>query len=258
MTTAAQVSDPDWRSGRSSNQPLWLRISRIGTGRGDYELFVSDRPSPRELARPAAVGKPNEGTLVSNREEWWRVPVGVGSFVFEAHPSDSLDPVLTVYDADGIEELASDDDGGLGLGSRLEFANGVARTLLVKVSRGADVGTYRLDVTARAPPSELARAVMPNSSQTGLLDAESENWWKIAAREGRTYVFEADPENLLDTAITLYDADGATELAADDDGGQGLGSKIEFRNSVQRTLFIRVRRLDNDRGPYAFVVTETP
>ena len=51
------------------------------------------------------------------------------------------------------------------------------------------------------------------------------------------YVIETIPGTGLDTLLTLYDAGGAA-LEDDDDGGPGVGSRIEYSNAEDRLLVI--------------------
>lgn len=54
----------------------------------------------------------------------------------------------------------------------------------------------------------------------------------------------------MDTYLYLYDVDGSTLLAEDDDGGEDLASRIEWTPPATGTYYIKVEPLDSDNTGY--------
>jgi hypothetical protein len=242
------------------NETLLVKVHGLDGSVGGYELSVVVKPVPGSLARMAGLGS-QRGSLNNSDEEWWRVTVAPGQlYVFETSPEDRLDTVVRVLEADGTTEIASNDDDGPGLGSRVQVVNARERTLLIQVraldrSRGA----YTLSVTATRPPSEIARPLTVGGEHQGsVTTGESEQWWRISVEAGRTYVFETIPFDDLDTVLTLYTAADLEEIETDDDGGTGTGSKIEITNGEARVLLVKVHGYDGSTGGYRLTVTSTP
>lgn len=68
----------------------------------------------------------------------------------------------------------------------------------------------------------------------------------------------AGPNPVIDTVITLYGSNGTTELATDDDGGDGYYSRLEHTFSSAGTYYLRVRSYNSAySGGYYVSVTVT-
>jgi len=71
---------------------------------------------------------------------------------------------------------------------------------------------------------------------------EDEDWFTFQAHAGGWY--EIETRSLapgVDTILELYDGDGLTLLATDDNGGGGLASRLEWQVPEDASLFVRVR-----------------
>jgi len=67
------------------------------------------------------------------------------------------------------------------------------------------------------------------------------DWFQFVAAAGTQYVFETALGTLADTVLTLYDTDGITSLAEDDNGGVGNASRILYTFNAPGTYYLRVR-----------------
>jgi murein DD-endopeptidase MepM/ murein hydrolase activator NlpD len=88
-----------------------------------------------------------------------------------------------------------------------------------------------------------AEPISPVSSPISrLFDiAEDEDWFNFAAIQGATYVVETiNLSQGVDTVIELYDIDGTELLAVNDNGGDGLASKLEWSAPTSGSYFVRV------------------
>lgn len=96
----------------------------------------------------------------------------------------------------------------------------------------------------------------PAEQHTIAPDADDQDWVSFAVAAGATYLLETtggSPDEAMDTVLRLYDADGSTSLAYDDDGGAGVYSRIEYSADASKTVFARVTGFDS--GAYALSVT---
>jgi putative cell wall-binding protein len=67
------------------------------------------------------------------------------------------------------------------------------------------------------------------------------DWATFEAQAGTTYVIETSRTyGTTDTYLYLYDSDATTELASDDDGGDGWFSRIEWTAPADQTIYVRV------------------
>lgn len=204
-----------------------VRSYSNGSG-GAYALLVT-----LVAGRPPAPAFVSAGTLASGQTRSRDLAVGaVHGWTFQGAAgqratltlvgSTGLDPYLELYGPDG-ELLASDDDGGGMLGSRIQVRLPASGTYGVRVrDYGTDsAGRYDLALTLR---QETMTDNVFGRPQTG----------QIGPREVRTYTFQADAGNVatitltstdFDREVALYDPYGA-EVARNDDF-DGLNSRID-------------------------------
>ena len=84
-----------------------------------------------------------------------------------------------------------------------------------------------------------------------------QDWFSFQSQTGIQYTFETGLFSLNDTSLTLYDTDGTTPLAFDDDGGTGLASLLTWTAPSQGTYYIAVRGFDIERGAYSISMSDT-
>jgi len=71
--------------------------------------------------------------------------------------------------------------------------------------------------------------------------AQDEDWFKLATVSGKKYVIQTSSLAVgVDTVIEVYDLDGVTLLASDDNSGEGVASRLEWQALLDGTYFIRV------------------
>jgi hypothetical protein len=86
------------------------------------------------------------------------------------------------------------------------------------------------------------------------------DWVRFAATPGCAYVLETfDLAYRSDTYLYLYEPDGRTMIAADDDGGLGLASRIEWTAPLAGTYYAAVRHYSGyaygDQTDYSLGIT---
>jgi secreted trypsin-like serine protease len=86
--------------------------------------------------------------------------------------------------------------------------------------------------------------------QTHHFHIESDrDWLKFEAKAGGTYRIDVEPlGSLSDPLIWLYDDDGLTALAYDDDGGIGKAAHLQWRASRDAVLFVEIQDGANAKG----------
>jgi hypothetical protein len=234
---------------------LFLEVAQVAGQDGEFDLSIRSRPPIGAGARLLTPAQGGRGTLARSGSETWAVTLASGRrYDITASPaSGGLDTKITLYDADE-QELASDDDGGDGLGSKLPFTSPAAGTYFIVVEAIERTGgDYAIGVVEGPLLAEIAKPAVVGENR-GALQAESEEWWEIDLEAGTAIEIEAVPGNSqLDTQLEIYAAT-STKLAEDDDGGQGLGSKVTHRAEQAGRIYIRVRRLDASTGEYALIL----
>lgn len=84
-----------------------------------------------------------------------------------------------------------------------------------------------------------------------------QDWFEFQGQAGIQYTFETGLFSLSDTSLTLYDSDGITPLAFDDDSGAGLASLLNWTAPTQATYYIAVRGFDVETGIYSISMSDT-
>jgi hypothetical protein len=251
-------------------RPLYVRAALLG-GAGSFELVVMPDTSPaappfpasqREAnaAPPLAIGQPAALRLRRGQVAMYRLPEG-DIAVVTRNLRRGADTVLMLLDADG-GVVAEDDDGGGGLASRIEVAAADPRPLFVAARLlGDGTGEFELLVEADAPgafdfPASQAAAAAAPPIEAGAAVP-------IRLRRGQSAYFRLPPGPLLvqtralrdgtDTILEILDDSGQV-LEEDDDGGEGLASRIEVDGLTKGQLYLRAGTLGGGPGAFELVV----
>ena len=228
---------------------------------GAYRLGVSAEDVPADDAGAdastrarASVGRTTTGNIEYEGDiDWYRFSARTGNryqiTLAGAGENGLGDPVLRVLDREG-NELAMNDDGEGSLNSALEFIPAANGDVFIE-ARGygeAYTGAYALNVTAeRLPRDNIGNTTSTrgrvNAGQDveGSLDFPSDSdWYRVRLVEGQSYRFTLNASGdtpIDDPLIRLRDSRG-TELAIDDDGGDGLNSYLEFTAPSTGTYYV--------------------
>lgn len=226
---------------------------------GPPDLYEPDDGAAR--ARGFAIGSTqvNHNFHVSGDVDWVRFVASAGAFyaIETLNLGSRSDTYLTLYDADGATILETDDDGGDGLASRIEWRAPTAGAYFVSVRHysraifGANtsydlrIGPDGNDVDAYEPDNgpAQARTLMLGSTSVhrNFHEAGDVDWVKVAVDASASYVLETlNLGRRSDTYLTLYDTDGVTILATNDDS-DGLAARIEWVAPRAGVQFVSVR-----------------
>jgi hypothetical protein len=165
-------------------------------------------------------------------------------------------------------QVAFDDDGGVGLNSRIVFTPGVSGVYTVDVSEflNNDTGTYRLrvfddDFKNSFEGNGFFGSLTPGVAVSGILNyAGDTDQYGVNLIAGRQYIIDAEGSptgggTLSDTLISLQQ--NGVQIAVDDDGGRGFNSRIVFTPTTSGFYTVEARDFgNNDAGTFRLRVAE--
>ncbi|MCA9440844.1 MAG: hypothetical protein KC964_08575 [Candidatus Omnitrophica bacterium] len=143
------------------------------------------------------------------------------------------DTYLRLLGKDGTSEIVSDNDSGVGGGSKILWSPEEAGNYFAEVTQffSTEIGLYQIAVfrAGIAPPddhgddaaaaTEMVVGGAPLSGSTEL--SADRDWFKFRIEANRFYDVEtSNLETGSDTVITLFAEDGLTPLDTDDQGGR--------------------------------------
>ncbi len=200
--------------------------------------------------------------------DWYRVRLAEGEAYRFTLSSDGEKPLgdtmIAIHGADG-EQIASDDDGGEGLNSYLEFTAPASGNYFVAASAfgGGGVGGYALTARAGDIPADSSTDASVSADgdyREGSLGATGDrDWYRVDLKEGqglRVGLASGEvEEGIGDPLLVIYGPDGA-ELARDDDSGAGLAAWMEFQAAATGVHYIEARSFGEEaQGRYALSIT---
>ena len=223
----------------------------VGTG-GLEERSVEVLPGDDRLLEPGGVVE-SRLDADGDRRAHPIATVPGQAVVVEVAPLDGLDTYLRVYDVDGML-VAEDDDGGVGLGSRLEFTPEVAGRHIAEVGAYQDAGhgRYRLILTRTAVVDPAAQ-VLDEGGMVVDGDAEQSRF-PFQASRGSLITITVRADGGFDPVVELLGPDGA-QIGRDDDGGAGRDSRLEVRTEAEGLHVAVVSGFGGDTGDFQITVT---
>jgi len=205
--------------------------------------------------------------------DWFRLEVQTGRRYnlalagLENAEGQSIDPMLSVYDAQG-NQLAFNDDANGTLNSALRYVPQQAGVVYVEARAFSSeaTGGYRLGVSSEDVPADdaggdastRARAAVGRTTN-GNIEYEGDiDWYRFSARTGNRYQITlagAGESGLGDPVLRVLDREG-NELAMNDDGEGSLNSALEFIPAANGDVFIEARGYGEAyTGAYALNIT---
>lgn len=224
-------SDDD--SGEGNNARLTTRVdagtyqivvSGYGTTSGSYALSVREAVS--RSYGTVHVGDNRTGTLSGGEQHTYTLEVPSSMSVtidLEKTGDSSLDPQLALRRTSG-EEIATDDDGGESLNSRITRRVQAGNYQIVAKAYGSTSGAYRLRIS-----SETAASVEVGMRRLGTITRSGqEDRYQYAVDSRQSIIIRVDKvlDSQLDPKVVVYDSQG-NEVGSDDDGGEGLNARLQ-------------------------------
>lgn len=243
-----------------------LRVSTTAITGDSYEP-----DNTQSAARPIAVnGAAQTHTFhIPGDQDWvyFDATAGTAYLIETFNLAAGNDTVLELYNSSGTLLAYNDDYNGLA--SRIGYTSPAAQRLYVKVrhySSGAGGSHLRYDLrvtaTASAAPDDYepdntaadARLITPgtldnpHTTRRNFHIAGDQDWVRFTAVAGGFYRLEtANLEDRADTVISLFNA-SLSLLAEDDDGGEGLASRLNWYAPADGTYYLRVRHYSSGIG----------
>ncbi len=200
---------------------------------------------------------------VADDVDWiaFSVTGGVEYTVETSNLGPAADTIIRLYDG-ATSFLEGDDDGGVGLASRLQFVATQTATYYIEISHYnssafGDDTTYDVSITAQEPaalgdqyepdniPSNASTIATDGTPQTHNIHVAGDyDEIRFDTVPGTTYIVETfNLGNSADTYLELFGDDVAsTPLLTDDDGGSELlASRVEFTAMNAGPYYARVR-----------------
>ena len=251
-------------------RPLYVRAGTLGPG-GSFELVAQPDTAPAGPAFPRslreAAGQPalEIGQAVSLRlrrgqSAYFRLPEG-DIAVLTRNLRRGSDTLLSLFDANG-EETAEDDDGGGGLASRLEVPGRERRPLFVR-ARGIGDSAAEFELVVEADSQEAPAFATSLEAALAAAPLQPGATVPIRLRRGQSAYFLMPPgmhvaltRNLrdgTDTVLELFDEAG-NAVAEDDDGSDGLASRLEVGGAQKGRMVLRAGVLGDGAGAFELVL----
>ena len=253
--------------------------NRTGSYRVSVEALTDDHPAAPDSGAVVAVDGWSTGAVDYGGDvDWFAVPLVAGRHYRINLEGTSTgqgaleDPRLNgLFDAAGdpVEGAGSDDDGGEGYNSRLDFsAPGTGAYYIAAGAHAAHTGSYRLsveEVTDDYPATTATGAVVKvGGSATGEIEAPGDtDWFAVELSAGREYLIDlegwrTDGGTLEDPFLLGIHAVDGTLIngTTDDDGGDGLNSRVSFEAPETGTYYIAAGAYEDYIGSYTLEVMD--
>ncbi len=190
------------------------------------------------------------------------------------------DPYLRgIYDASGnLLSGINDDNGGMGDNSRILFEPVTSGTYYIAAgaggggasgasgASGSNTGSYRLSVTDDDFTADIGTAgtVAVGGTATGEIETSGDrDWFAVTLEAGTRYRFDLEGSDTSAGTLSdphlrgIHDASGNLLTGtADDDGGTGNNSRIEFEPATTGTYYVAAGAGGGGTGTYRVSMTE--
>ena len=257
----------------SNSATFFLSVGAYGNGTGTYNLSVNQLSNgSRDIGDTATTaGRLNVGESITNEIEffgdrdWFSIDLVNGvRYQFELIGVTLSDPYLTLFNENG-NVVASDDDGGIGLNSNLEFLASRTGTYYLSAQGflSSDTGQYVIEAAQEGQilddyedgTNTSGALVADGGSISGSLESLGDrDWFRLDLDAGSTYEFQlvgtGNAGSLADPVLYLFDARGNL-LGTNDDCQTSLDSLLVFNAQNSGTHFLAAAAYaDNYTGQY--------
>lgn len=278
------ASDDDSGNGREAQfeflaphaGTFFLDATAFADSLGSYRIVIDeaepdiagDRTTSAELTFEAA----QTGTIEpGDDQDWFRVELEAGGeYRFDLRSQDQnglrLDPIVELRDQDGILIDENDDATDASRDSRIDFIPEQSGLYYVVArSFNETQGSYSLSLTLvdDIPDGpETTATIAPGEQITGTVDVPGDrDWYRIELDPISRYRFDLTTDGdetigLTDPFLELRDGFGDL-IGGDDDGGDGLNARIDFRTEGNPgTYFIAAEGYEDTTGSYLLSAQE--
>ncbi|GAA4041011.1 hypothetical protein GCM10022213_08930 [Parerythrobacter jejuensis] len=231
-------------------------------------VAAQNAAGPR-LEEPDILIRTFERTLEEGQERAeFRLPITADTAIEILVPEaldPRLDPVVEVVSANG-SLMVRDDDGGPGMSAFARVYSERAQDLVVRISQSSGgTASSAMPFEIQVRPSDY-RPPKVEDFQRLLLGAPDRT---IPSGEGSEFVFSGaagdiwvfdlvSEEGTADPILQVFDfqGTGSTPVAGDDDGGDGLNSRLAFRLPSSGNFRIKAGSLNQGEGAMTLKVSK--
>lgn len=251
VTYEWQVAAVDWAK-RSSQWYTWSELRSFTTRAAQAAVLTVN-------------GGPVTGEISGGGEaDWYSFSVSAtDTYTIETRLGTLADTVITLYGPnDRSRFITEDDDGGDGLASKITRSlTAGTYYVAVRAYNSSQTGTYdiRTFTTRTAEPVTLPLTINGNPMAAEIGVGGEVDWFSFIVSSSDTYTIETALGGLADSVIFLYGPNNRDSLITDDDdGGEGLASKI-IRQLSPATYYVAVRAYrSSQRGTYQIWARTAP
>ena len=268
-----------------STGTYFIAAGAYGSNIGTYTLSTLSLASADDYGETAfsagsvSIGGSTSAEIEeSGDRDWFAISLQGGiSYIIDLEGSPTSAGTLPdtklsgIYNSSGSRvSNSSNDDGGTGLNSQLEFIAPTTGTYYISASaHGDNTGTYRVSVSDGIGPADdfgqttsSAGTVSVGSSRTGEIElAEDQDWFAVSLQAGTTYTIDLEGSGsggtLSDTYLRgIYNSRGSLlRGTTNDDGGSGLNSQLEYSPSSSGTYYIAAGGYGDNIGTYTLSIS---
>jgi hypothetical protein len=170
--------------------------------------------------------------------------------------SEAFDPLAELYRPGQAEPVARDDDSGPGLNASIAFAPTESGDYVLRVTSfsAEGRGAYTAAVALRRPPGPPRPGA---DSGAGRLEDDFDQY-AIRLEAGRRYRISVDSAD-FDPIAGLYRAGRDEPVAENDDGGDGVNSRLSYVPPESGDYVLRVAAFGGgDGGAYTYRIAPQP
>ena len=211
--------------------------------------------------------------------DWFKVELEADTryqFDLEGAPSGRgtlPDPVLEIRSA--ADAIDADDDGGVGLNSRVIYTPTSSGTYYLSARKaGTTTGAYTLSVivlgangnseadTDFPETTSTSGRVDVGASVTGTIGADTDaDWFRVDLEAGKTYQFDLEGADTgrgtkPDPYVVLVNPAATIELEFDDHGGVGKNARLIYAVDETGTYYVDAGPGNDEQGTYTLSVRD--
>lgn len=240
--------------------PLTAYNLALNSTTGVSDLFEPDNEcaNARDITTDGAVQ--SHIFQSSTDEDWVKFSISAGeSFIaLTKNAAGGVSPIITIFSS--CDQVAGNSSVAPSA-PQVSHSSTTDQVYFVRIKNQdpTKYGTgakYDLSVTASACQDDAlehddnagqAKAVTigATAQRHNFCPAGDEDWMKFSAQAGKIYVLETSNLALAsDTLLTLYDTNGVTQLAQNDDYGYTSASRVVWQAPKNGTYYARVRHVN--------------
>ena len=236
----------------------YVEVSAFGNATGSYTLARSAGSDYCPGVPAITLGGEVSGEMDDQGVVWFGFDGDAGQELTFWVESSELDPMLTLYDSQGIM-LGNDDNNRDGIDPLLITTLPEAGSYCLEVNTfGFETGPFSLSMAEGGFFCPGAEALDLGETASGSLANGRRTCYQVDLTASTAYSFAVNSPTSTDTVLELYDSSGSL-LLSDDDGGGNLNPLLGFSPDQSDTYYIIIRTFSSSAsGEYALTFSEGP